>query len=75
VRDLSACGAQIFTNVAGHPLDEPRFEPVLAALAELDVPIWLHPARTAGMPDSPPGRSRVSRCGGVSEGPTTPRWR
>jgi uncharacterized protein len=53
VRDLSACGVQIFTNVAGHPLDEPRFEPVFAALAELDVPIWLHPARTAGMPDYP----------------------
>jgi aminocarboxymuconate-semialdehyde decarboxylase len=53
VRDLGACGVQIFTNVAGHPLDEPRLEPVFAAFAELDVPIWLHPARTAGMPDYP----------------------
>jgi aminocarboxymuconate-semialdehyde decarboxylase len=48
---LGARGIQIFTNIAGHPLDEPRFAPVFAALAQHDLPIWLHPARTAAMPD------------------------
>jgi predicted TIM-barrel fold metal-dependent hydrolase len=51
VTELGACGVQVFTNVAGHPLDEPQFEPFFAAMAALDRPIWLHPARTAAMPD------------------------
>ena len=51
INTLGARGIQIFTNIAGHPLDEPRFAPVFAALAGYDLPIWLHPARTAGMPD------------------------
>ena len=51
IKDLGARGVQVFTNVAGHPLDEPRFESVFATAAELDVPIWLHPVRTADMPD------------------------
>jgi uncharacterized protein len=51
VKDLAARGMQIFTNVAGRPLDDPRFKPVFAMAAELDLPIWLHPARTSAMPD------------------------
>ncbi len=51
VKELGAGGVQIFTNIAGRPLDEPAFEPFFAAMAELDRPIWLHPARTAAMPD------------------------
>jgi aminocarboxymuconate-semialdehyde decarboxylase len=59
IRTLGACGIQIFTNIAGHPLDELRFAPVFAALAGYDLPIWLHPARTAGMPDyAAEGKSR-----------------
>jgi aminocarboxymuconate-semialdehyde decarboxylase len=53
VEELGARGIQIFTNVAGRPLDDPAFEPIFAAMAELDLPIWLHPARTASMPDYP----------------------
>ena len=53
VNELGAGGIQIFTNVAGKPLDDPAFEPIFAAMAELDRPIWLHPARTAAMPDYP----------------------
>ena len=53
VRDLGALGVQIFTNVKGHPLDEPRFEPFFARMAELDRTVWVHPARTADMPDYP----------------------
>jgi aminocarboxymuconate-semialdehyde decarboxylase len=51
VRDLGARGVQIFTNIAGVPLDDPRFAAVFAAAAEQDFPIWLHPARTSAMTD------------------------
>jgi aminocarboxymuconate-semialdehyde decarboxylase len=50
-RDLRALGVQIFTNVNGHPLDEPRFAPLFARMAELDRAIWVHPARGATHPD------------------------
>src|SRR5438045_3095132 len=43
IRELGARGIQIFTNIAGHPLDEARFAPVFAAMAGYDLPIWLHP--------------------------------
>jgi aminocarboxymuconate-semialdehyde decarboxylase len=48
---MGARGVQTFTNIAGHPLDEPRFRPFFAAMADHDLPIWLHPARTSAMPD------------------------
>jgi len=51
IKDLSAGGVQIFTNIAGRPLDDKAFEPIFATMAELDLPIWLHPARTASMSD------------------------
>ena len=51
--DLGALGVQIYTNVNGLPLDDPRFEPLFARMAELDRAIWVHPARTATMPDYP----------------------
>jgi aminocarboxymuconate-semialdehyde decarboxylase len=51
IKKLGARGVQIFTNIAGHPLDEPRFAPVFALMAGYDLPIWLHPARNASMPD------------------------
>ena len=53
VKELGAGGVQIFTSVAGRPLDDPGFEPIFATMAELDLPIWLHPARTASMTDYP----------------------
>lgn len=45
IKDLGACGVQVFTNVNGCPLDEPRFAPIFELMAELDRPIWLHPFR------------------------------
>ncbi|HEX4556522.1 MAG TPA: amidohydrolase family protein [Xanthobacteraceae bacterium] len=51
VTDLGACGIQVFTSIAGRPLDDAAFRPVFAEMAKLDLPIWLHPARTAGMTD------------------------
>ena len=48
---LGALGVQIYTNVAGKPLDDPTFDPFFAALEKLDKPIWLHPARGANFAD------------------------
>ena len=53
VSDLGALGVQIFTNVNGLALDDPRFAPLFAAMDRLDKPIWVHPARAAGHPDYP----------------------
>lgn len=53
VTQLGALGVQLYTNVAGHPLDEPRFEPFFARVAALDRLLWLHPTRTADHPDYP----------------------
>jgi uncharacterized protein len=53
VEDLGAGGVLLYTNVAGEPLDDPKFEPIFATMAELDLPIWLHPVGTASMPDYP----------------------
>ena len=47
VRELGMVGVMVngFTDLAGDKLylDEPRFDPVWAALRELDVPLYLHP--------------------------------
>ncbi len=51
INQLGAAGIQIFTPLDGRPLDEPAFEPIFAAMTQLVRPIWLHPARTATMPD------------------------
>jgi predicted TIM-barrel fold metal-dependent hydrolase len=51
VRDLGARGVQIFTNAAGRPLDEPDFLPLFERMAAYDLPVFLHPARGADMPD------------------------
>src|SRR6185312_15593021 len=48
-----ARGALLYTNVAGRPLDDPQFEPIFATMAQLDLPIWLHPVGTAAMPAAP----------------------
>ena len=51
VEELGALGVQIFTNVAGKPLDAPEFRPVFEMMAAYDKPIWLHPTRGANFPD------------------------
>jgi len=48
---LGAFGIQLFTNVAGKPLDSPEFLPFFEEAARRDVPIWLHPARGADFTD------------------------
>ena len=51
VSELDARGVQIFTNVAGKPLDAPEFLPLFEESARRDLPIWIHPARGADFPD------------------------
>lgn len=45
VRKGGALGVQVFTHVQGVPLDDARFEPLLARVEELDRAVWLHPTR------------------------------
>jgi predicted TIM-barrel fold metal-dependent hydrolase len=51
IDQLGAKGVMIYTNIAGTPLDAPQFQPLFDEAARRDVPIWLHPARGASMPD------------------------
>lgn len=51
VNDLGAKGVQIFSNVNGRPLDDPELAPVFDKMAAVDLPIWLHPTRSAAFPD------------------------
>jgi uncharacterized protein len=51
VKELGAVGVQIFSNVLGKPLDRPETMPLFDLMAELDLPILLHPARGADFPD------------------------
>ena len=51
--ELGAAGIQVFSNANGIPLDRPEYRPLFDRMAELDLPIWLHPARVAGFADYP----------------------
>ena len=51
VTELGAGGVQIFTNVTGEPLDEPKYQPFFDEMAKRDIGIWMHPARGASFPD------------------------
>jgi aminocarboxymuconate-semialdehyde decarboxylase len=48
---LRALGAQLYSNVAGKPLDAPEFLPLFDELARRDLAVWLHPARSGDFPD------------------------
>jgi len=51
IKGLGALGVQIYTNVAGKPLDRPEYLPFWDKMNDLGAPIWLHPARGAETPD------------------------
>jgi predicted TIM-barrel fold metal-dependent hydrolase len=54
IGQLGAKGIQIFTNVNGRPLDEPEFFPIFERMvSKHDLPIWVHPSRTAKFADYP----------------------
>ena len=49
VRELGLRGAMIGSNCQGKNLDDPSFEPLWAAAAELDAFLFIHPVSVAGM--------------------------
>ena len=51
IHQLGAKGVLIYNHVAGHPLDEERFRPFFAAMAQWKRPIWMHPSRQANVTD------------------------
>ena len=51
INQLGALGVQIYTNVAGKPIDRPQYLPFWKKMNEHGKPVWLHPARGASMPD------------------------
>lgn len=53
VTELGMQGVQVFSNVAGRPLDHPDFEEFYAEVEHLAVPIWMHPYRPQSHADYP----------------------
>lgn len=45
VRELGACGVQIYSNVLGAPLSNPEYFGLFEKMTQLDLPIWIHPMR------------------------------
>ena len=43
---LGARGIQIYTNVLGRPVSDPRYRPIFEAMAARDLPVLVHPYRT-----------------------------
>jgi predicted TIM-barrel fold metal-dependent hydrolase len=48
---MGARGVQIHTNINGRPLDDPASIPVFEQMVRVDLPIWLHPSRSAAFAD------------------------
>lgn len=53
VRQLGLCGVQIYTEVQGRPLDDAELSPIFDRIAELDIPMLLHPVRGPDRADYP----------------------
>ena len=68
--ELGFVGVQINSHTHGHYLDEPQFDPILRACAELDMPLYIHPQGPARRHDRHHGRGPASkaRC-------SASRWR
>ncbi len=54
---LGAVGAQVHTNVAGAPLDEPRFEVIFDVVTKNGGALWMHPTRSPVWSDYPAERA------------------
>jgi predicted TIM-barrel fold metal-dependent hydrolase len=48
---MGARGVQMYTNVNGGPLDDPSLLPIFQKMAEVNLPIWIHPTRPASFSD------------------------
>ena len=70
VTELGLRGVYLGTNVRGADLDDPSLEPVFARIAELGVPVFLHPLNVVGARASAPTTSTT--CWAT---PSTPRRR
>ncbi|MBN2240449.1 MAG: amidohydrolase [Dehalococcoidales bacterium] len=53
INELGFKGIQMFTPVNSRPLDSPEFLPLYEMMATLDLPVWIHPARSRHVPDYP----------------------
>jgi uncharacterized protein len=51
--DLGALGAQLYTNISGGPLDDPRFDPVFEIVTRRHGTLWIHPTRSEIWADYP----------------------
>ncbi len=51
VNQLKLRGVLVYSNVNGKPLDAPEFMPLYEKMAGYDLPIYIHPQRTADFPD------------------------
>ena len=51
IKELGFKGIQIPTPICDKPLDSPEFIPLYERMAEYDLPIWIHPARTVSFAD------------------------
>jgi aminocarboxymuconate-semialdehyde decarboxylase len=51
ITQLGARGVQVFTNVLGKPLSAPEFRPLFHAMAQYDLPVWVHPMRLPDFSD------------------------
>src|ERR1700716_2520220 len=47
---VGAGGTEVFPMVAGEPLSAAKFRPIFRRMAEHDLPVWVHPMRTAQFP-------------------------
>jgi len=68
INDLHLRGIQIFSHIAGKPVDSPEFIPLYEKMVQYDLPIWIHPFF-----EGPPGG--VAKDQSQSEkhrGPTAP---
>ena len=51
IGELGARGVQVYSNANGRPLDGAEYAPLFDAMAEYDLPIWLHPTRGPNFAD------------------------
>jgi len=51
INDLKFRGVQIFTPINDKPLDSPEFMPLYEKMSQYNLPIWIHPERTANYAD------------------------
>jgi aminocarboxymuconate-semialdehyde decarboxylase len=51
IDQLGFIGVEVFTDIAGKPVDAPEFLPLFERMAAYDLPVLLHPRRTNTTPD------------------------